>query len=212
MSEPLAAFVKLQIDRPRLVNWLAAKPQSTAHWNDWRDVGGQWYFSDGPSPLADLPEDELQGTLDVVDGWLERYEDNLALLQWVLDSAPPEARIAALSATQDVFVAGSLMFSENLSDHLLFLTLVRSASDYLPRDGHGLALVHNFVFGYPEDEKPTAALRLMPGGQSSFLAGAERMSVVPAFQPFADAMLESVPMPDFPDPHQFDDLVVKVRG
>ena len=52
MSEPDGAFLKLRIARPDLVRWLDSPPAPASRWLDWRSIGGQWYFADGPEEIV----------------------------------------------------------------------------------------------------------------------------------------------------------------
>lgn len=207
MSEPEGVFIKLEIERPQLIRWLGARPSPASRWNDWRDLGGSWHFGGGDAGLTDASDAHLQELLAVTDRTLASFDDNRAALSFVLDTAPaPQARIAAFDRAGKTFVAGSLMYSENLYDFLVFLAFARGAADHLAPSGHGLAIIKNFVFGDPDSEDPTAAMRMMPTGQSHFLGEGDRASAVPAFRDIAEAMLDEKELPDFPVRDQMGEL------
>lgn len=98
----------------------------------------------------------------------------------------PQLGLSAFDDRGMTFVAGSLTYSENLHDFIVFLAMARGIADHLAPDGHGLAIVHNYLWG----STVTAALRMMPSGDSHILPESKWHNVVPAFQPIADALAE----------------------
>lgn len=193
MSEPDSAFVKLRIERARLVAWLDAPTPRATRWRDWREIGGQWYLEGGVPNLNDVSDAGLAKRLEECDGTLSGLPTNRAALRALLDTgeAPALRRISYDPQTRD-FVAGNLIYDENLIGFLAFLTVARGAAAFLGPEDHGVAVIHNYVFGGETERVTLAALRLGPGGTSSFLSQAERGSAAGAFQSIADEMMSDV--------------------
>jgi len=196
MSEPDGAFLKLRIPRPDLVRWLDASPARASAWVDWRGIGGQWYFDAGPQELRSVSMMQLVRTMRECDAILARSGTNRQALRGILDAAEaPELRHAAYDpATQD-FIAGTLTYSENLNDFIVFLTMARGAAAFLAPDGHGIAVIHNYLWGDEDEQVTQAALRLGPGNSSGFMDEAEGRSAGGAFQVLADQMLDQARPP-----------------
>ena len=194
MSEPDAAFLKLKIDRAALVAWLADPPQLASSWRDWNRLGGEYYFRGGRRALADLTDAELGGILADCDAQLRGYANDRDALKALLTSADePFLTRIAYDLEQREFIAGTLTYSENLYDFLVFLAVARGAAKRLRPDGYGVVVIHNYIWS---DEKETrTALRLGPGDQSEFMAPAEFASAAGVFQPIADEVLKGEPFP-----------------
>lgn len=192
MSEPDSAFLKLQITREGLALWLRARPSRASRWTDWRAIGGRYYLSGGSVALADASDAELDGTLREANARLAAFTRNDDILRHLLAgrAEAPELSLCAFDRRGETFVAGSLAYSESLGDLIVFLTMARSAADHLSPTGRGLAIVHNYLWGDADEQTTTAALRMMPSGESHLLPEADRPSVAPAFQPIADALTE----------------------
>lgn len=109
----------------------------------------------------------------------------------------PEAWLAAFDQTGRTFVAGSLLYSENLTEFIVFLALARGAADRLASAGHGLAVIQNVVWGDGKEKEVTAAIRMRPNGDTQFLPAAEKSSVGPAFQAIADTRIDGHLPPGF---------------
>lgn len=194
MSEPDAAFLKLKIDRADLVAWLEDRPPMASSWADWRSIGGEYYFNAGRGDIADISDAQLGKTLAECDAQLLLYPSNRAALRELLasDDEPFLTRIAYDPQRRE-FVAGSLSYSENLGDYIVFLTVARGAASRLRADGFGVVVIHNYIWG---DEKATqTALRLGPGEKSEFMAASELASAAGAFQPIADEVLTAKTFP-----------------
>ncbi|WP_209440282.1 hypothetical protein [Achromobacter insuavis] len=120
MSEPYSAFLNLQMPRENLARWLAAPAPAASRWSDWRAIGGQWYLSEGKD-LAASSNQDLGRLIAECDAMLARHADNRAALRAILTSAEPEnIKVAAYDRTGTCFVAGSLTYSENLYDLIVF--------------------------------------------------------------------------------------------
>jgi len=194
MTEPDAAFLKLQISRESLIRWLDSPVPPASNWRDWRDIGEQWNFKGGPRPIAHISEAELQETIAQCDKRLVQRTNRQVLCGDVLESAEaPYLKHAAYDAKTREFVAGSFTYSENLDDFIVFLTLARGAANYLGPDGYGIAVIHNYVWGDESERITQAAIRLGPGARSEFMVKAEMASAGGAFQPLADATLDEHP-------------------
>jgi hypothetical protein len=194
MSEPDAAFLKLEIDRTDLIGWLDDRPPLASAWRDWRSIGGEYYFRGGRRDIADITDAELGATLADCDAQLRGYESNRAALRELLVSSDePFLTRIAYDPEQREFVAGTLTYSENLYDFIVFLSVARGAARRLKPDGYGVVVIHNYIWS---DEKETrTALRLGPGDKSEFMAPADFASAAGAFQPIADEVLKSEKFP-----------------
>ncbi|MEH3144304.1 MAG: hypothetical protein PGN34_02905 [Methylobacterium frigidaeris] len=206
MTEPLSAFLKLTIDRPDLVRWLDAPTPDPARWSDWRDIGGEWYLSADRS-LATISEAELSESCEAAGSILGVGNSwgihNRAALRRLLHGSPPECCRIAYDAETRTFLAGTLLFDENLYSFLAFLTLARGAADCLGLEGRGVAVINDYVFGPAEDA--TAALELGPAGRSRLLPQGSRGDAVAVFQPLANELMTETDDP--PDPvDQLDEL------
>jgi hypothetical protein len=190
MSEPDGAFLKLRIARPDLIRWLDAPPARASGWVDWRDIGGQWYFDAGPEELRGISMMQLLRTMAECDAILGRAATNRQALRAILNaSEAPEIRHAAYHPDTQDFVAGTLTYSENLNDFIVFLAVARGAAAFLAPDGHGIAVIHNYLWGDADEQITQAALRLGPGNASGFMDEAEGRSAGGAFEALAEQML-----------------------
>ena len=199
MSEPESAFVKFKIGREALTRWLDAKPSPATRWHDWRAIGGEWYLGRGHGPLADASDDALDGILQDADARLAHVADNRELLgMLVVHSAEaPELWLATFEQGAENFVAGSLTYSENLEDFIVFLALARGVADYLDGADHGHAIVHNYLWGSEEDQGSTAVLEMLPSGVSRLLPEVEQPEVAASFVPVVDALMDAQLPPGF---------------
>ncbi|MGO4124603.1 hypothetical protein AB4Z01_09380 [Inquilinus sp. YAF38] len=196
MSEPDGAFLKLRIARPDLVRWLDAPPARASGWVDWRDIGGQWYFDAGPEELRGISMMQLVRTMAECDAILARSATNRQALRGILNAAEtPEIRHATYDPGTRDFVAGTLTYSENLNDFIVFLAIARGAAAFLAPDEHGIAVIHNYLWGDEDEQITQAALRLGPGSASGFMDEAEGRSAGGAFQALADQMLDQARPP-----------------
>lgn len=188
MSEPEAALLKLQVTRPVLTRWLRARPPLASRWDDWRTIGGTWEMDGEKVALADAPGTKVGAFVLDADRMLAAAPDNRELLHGLITGTAetPELRLSAFDDRGTTFVAGSLTYSENLHDFIVFLAMARGIADHLAPEGHGLAILHNYLWG----SAVTAAVRMMPSGDSHILPESEWQNVVPAFQPIADALAE----------------------
>lgn len=212
MSEPYGAFMKVRIGRPALVRWLDAAPPSASRWTDWRDMGGRWYLKSGPADLRDAPAADLAAIVAEVDARLSAFISTRDVLKAMLRPDPPDTdesltltRRIAYEATARELVAGALLYGEGLSELMLFLTIARGCTPYLPSDEHGLAVIHDWIFGPQDDTITMAALTLGPGDRSRFLAATERNSATGAFRGLADTIMEFRDRPPAPI-DQLDEL------
>ena len=143
MSEPYSAFLKLQMSRENLSRWLAAPVPAASRWSDWRTIGGQWHLSEG-NDLAASSDQDLGKLVSACDAMLARHSDNRAALRAILQSAEADnIKVAAYDSSETHFVAGSLTYSENLYDLIVFLTVARGAANFFEAEGRGLAVVHD---------------------------------------------------------------------
>jgi len=199
MSEPESAFVKFKIGREALTRWLDAKPSPASRWHDWRAMGGEWYLGRGHGPLADASDDALDGILRGADERLAHFSSNRELLGLLVvhSAEAPELWLAAFEQGGENLVAGSLTYSENLEDFIVFLALARGVADYLGPADHGHAVVHNYIWGSEEEQQTTAALQMLPSGESRLLPEAEQPDVAAAFLPVAEALMEAQLPPGF---------------
>lgn len=196
MSEPDGAFLKLRIARPDLVRWLDSPPARASGWLDWRSIGGQWYFDGGPQEIRSISMMQLVRTMAECDAMLARAGTNRQALRGILNAAEaPQIRHAAYDPRTQDFVAGTLTYSENLNDFIVFLAIARGAAAFLAPDGHGIAVIHNYLWGGEDEQITQAALRLGPGNASGFMDEAEGRSAGGAFQALADQMLDQTRPP-----------------
>jgi hypothetical protein len=86
-------------------------------------------------------------------------------------------------------IAGSLSYSDNLDDYIVFLTVARGAATRFRADGYGVVVIHNYLWGRPNERITKTAMRLGPGERSEFMAASELASAAGAFQPIADEVL-----------------------
>ena len=192
MSEPYAAFVRLQTARSDLVRWLDAPPADPARWTDWRIIEGRWYIDEPMDELAKVTDEGMAAINH--DAWqrVARCASAREAL-WALmrggNSQAFEARRCTYDAGTREFVAGSLFFDEGLIPFLAFLALARGSEDFLGADGSGVMVIHDYTFAPDDDDATVAALTLGPGKGSRLMTGSERSSAVGAFQSVANLML-----------------------
>jgi len=160
-AEPLSAFFKLRIDRPKLVRWLDSPVRRASQWTDWRDIGGQ-YHNVGVQELRDFSDADMARTVAESDALLLRYKDNRAAVREIMNSAEePYLKHASYRTDTQDFVAGSLTYAENLVDYIAFYTVVRGAAASFAGDDYGIAVIHNYQWGSTRDT--SSAMRLGPG-------------------------------------------------
>ncbi|KAA5923043.1 hypothetical protein [Achromobacter xylosoxidans] len=204
MSEPYSAFLKLQIPRGHLAQWLAAPVPAASRWSDWGAIGGQWYLRAGKD-LAASSDQDLGRLVAECDAMLARHPDNRAALKAILNSAQAEnIKIAAYDRAGTHFVAGSLTYSENLYDLIVFFTVARGAADFFAADGHGLAVVHDYLWGEEGERETVAALGLSGQGGSRFAAPDEQGDAAGAFERMVETMLDGKDDPEFHPRDQLD--------
>lgn len=207
MSEPDSAFFKLQIERADLVRWLETRPQPTSDWSDWRSIGGQWYIGAGPKALDDATADEFSATISECDAQIHGYPSNRAAIGALLSyPEQPQYKRATYDSGTKTFLAGTIAYSENLNDFLVFLTIVRGSAAFLGPGGYGVAVVHNYVWGGESEQITQAALRLGPNATSAFLDEREQASAAGAFQSLVDVMLQDPQSAPPPPPYELDTL------
>lgn len=206
MSEPYSAFLKFQMPRENLARWLAAPVPAASRWPDWRTIGGQWYLSGGKD-LAASSDQDLGKLVSECDAMLARHSDNRAALRSILQSAEADnIKVAAYDSSETHFVAGSLTYSENLYDLIVFLTVARGAADFFEAEGRGLAVVHDYIWGEEGERETVAALGLDGIGRSEFLASDAFGNAAGAFERMVDAMLDGKDDPEFHPRDQLDRL------
>ncbi|WP_334166838.1 hypothetical protein [Achromobacter mucicolens] len=206
MSEPYSAFLKLQMSRENLSRWLAAPVPAASRWSDWRTIGGQWHLSEGKD-LAASSDQDLGKLISECDAMLARHSDNRAALRAILQSAEADnIKVAAYDSSETHFVAGSLTYSENLYDLIVFLTVARGAADFLEVEGRGLAVVHDYIWGEEGERETVAALGLAGIGGSEFLASDAFGNAAGAFEGMVDAMLDGKDDAEFHPRDQLDRL------
>ncbi|CAB3899686.1 MULTISPECIES: hypothetical protein [Achromobacter] len=206
MSEPYSAFLKLQMSRENLSRWLAAPVPAASRWSDWRTIGGQWHLSEGKD-LAASSDQDLGKLISECDAMLARHSDNRAALRAILQSAEADnIKVAAYDSSETHFVAGSLTYSENLYDLIVFLTVARGAADFFEADGRGLAVVHDYIWGEEGERETVAALGLDGIGGSEFLASDAFGNAAGAFDAMVDAMLDGKDDAEFHPRDQLDRL------
>jgi hypothetical protein len=126
MSESDAAFLKLGIDRDALIAWLDDRPPPATNWSDWRSIGSEYFFEGGRGDIANFPEAELNGRLADCDRQLRGYATNREALRQLFDpSEDPFLIRVSYDAERREFIAGSLAYSENLGDYIVFLAVAR---------------------------------------------------------------------------------------
>lgn len=198
MSEPDSAFMKFRISRATLVRWLDAPPSRASRWSDWRAISGQWY-TDGKTTLAEAAEPVVADIVQDADTEIARFTDNRQFVRRLLndpnrlgDPGDPDdqLQIAAFDDHGEYFLAGTIEYSQNLIDIIVFLAIARGAADYFDASDHGVAIVHNFIWGGESDEAEVAALRLLPSGESRLLPKTEYRTIVPIFRPIVDALVD----------------------
>lgn len=138
MSEPYAALVQVTIDKDALIAYLAARPRPASQWNDWSRIRGRWYgFS---------WEEDLAGVLAKADRWLGgSYRD--AVSEVLRASEASALGRCAYDEVSQRFTFGTLTYSENLYDFVIFFAAARALSHYLHDPQSGFALVHNYLWG-----------------------------------------------------------------
>ena len=102
--------------------------------------------------------------------------------------------------------AGSLTYSENLHDLIVFFSMARGAADFFEADGRGLAVVHGYLWGEEDERETVAALELAGNGGSVFLASEALGRAAGAFEAMVDAMLEGKEDPEFQPRNQLEHL------
>jgi len=206
MSEPYSAFLKLQIAPARFSQWLDGPVRLASTWADWDSIGGLWHPDAGGEPTP-LSEQNLGALLTRCDTALARCKDNRTALRSILDTAEDDSlKMATFNRSRTRFVAGSLTYSENLNDFLFFLAAARGAADMLGPKGHGIIVIHNYIWGKLHEQNSIAAIRLGPEGKSEFMSPGELVSAAGAFQPIAEAILSGEKHPDFQLQDQLDQI------
>jgi hypothetical protein len=165
MSEPYAALAQVTIDRAALTAWLAARPQSSAQWSDWRRIGGHWHgFS---------WDDDLAEVFAKADRWLGRsYRD--AITEVLRASEAPALGRCSYDEASRRFTFATLTFSENLNDFVMFFAAARGLSPYMHDPQSGFALVHNYLWG--DRDHTIAVMGLGADGHCYFLDAGEDAS------------------------------------
>jgi hypothetical protein len=196
MSEPDAAFFKLRIERPQLIRWLDAPVPPASKWSDWRNIGGQYYFGD-VRDIKDIPDQKMADQILECDRELRPYATNRDAVRAILETAAgaPYLKRAVYHADTQDFVAGSLIYAENLDNCMVFYAVVRGAEAFLGADGYGIAVIHNYIWGAANERRTRSALRLGPGARSEFMKETERASAGGAFQGIANEMLSPAHRP-----------------
>ena len=168
-------------------------------------MGGRWYLKSGLADLRDAPAADLAAIVAEVDARLSGTASNREVLKAMLRPDPPDTdegltltRRIAYEATARELVAGALLYGEGLSELMLFLAIARGCTPHLPSDEHGLAVIHDWVFGPQDGTVTVAALTLGPGDRSRFLAATERNSAAGAFRALADTIVEPRDRPPAP--------------
>lgn len=204
MSEPYSAFLKLEISRENLARWLAAPVPAASRWPDWRAIGGQWYLSEGRD-LATCSDQDLGKLIAECDARLERHVDNRAALRAILQSAEADnIKVAAHDRAGTHFVAGSLTYSENLYDLVVFFALARGAADFLDPGGRGLAVVHDYLWGEEGERETVAVLEMVGPGGSEFTPIGESGKAASVFEAMVETMLDAKDDPQFHPRDQLD--------
>lgn len=202
MSEPISAFFKLRIERSRLVQWLDSPVAPASRWTDWRDMGGQ-YYNAGNKDFRDCSDIDMARITAECDASLCRCRDNRIALQGIMRTAEaPQYKRASYRADTRDFVAGSLTYAENLINFILFYAIVRGVEGFFAPDESGVAVLHNFVWGGPEEQVTHSAVRLGPGARSGFMRADEMASAGGAFLPIAEEMMSQ----DSKPPAAIDEL------
>ena len=187
MSEPFAAFLKLRIDRPKLVLWLDAPVGPASQWADWRNMGGQYYGSDGVKELRDFSDSEMAEYVTECGARLRRFGDHRSALRAIMSTAAePHFKRASYHADTREFIAGSFTYGENLTDFIVFYSVVRAVEALLGDGDDGIAVIHDFVWEQATD----SAMRLGPGARSEFMNSTDMSRAGDAFQEIADEMLQ----------------------
>jgi hypothetical protein len=168
VSEPYAALAQVTIDRAALSAWLAARPQSSAQWSDWRRIGGHWHGFSWDEDLAEV--------FAKADRWLgNSYRD--AVTEVLRASEAPALGRCSHNETSRRFTFATLTYSENLNDFVMFFAAARGLSRYMHDPQSGFALVHNYLWG--DRDHTIAVMGLGADGHSYFLdAGKD----APAYQ------------------------------
>jgi hypothetical protein len=168
VSEPYAALAQVTIDRAALTAWLAAPPQSSAQWSDWRRIGGHWHgFSWDEDPAEVFAK---------ADRWLgASYRD--AVSEVLRASEAPALGRCSYDEASRRFTFATLTFSENLNDFVMFFAAARGLSRYMHDPQSGFALVHNYLWG--NRDHTIAMMGLGADGNCYFLDAGED---APAYQ------------------------------
>jgi len=204
MSEPYSALLRLQLPRERLARWLAAPVPAASRWNDWRSIAGRWRLPGGVD-LAASSDVELGEFLSDCTAMLARHAENRAALAALLESAQAEnIRVAAYDRAGAYFVAGSLTYSENLYDLVVFLAMARGAADFLEPGEHGVALVHDYLWAEDGERETVAAVHLAGKGDSGFMTPAQAGETAATFDAMVALMLDGADDPQFTPRNQFD--------
>ncbi len=197
MSEPLSAFLKLRISRPNLERWLNAPVPMASRWNDWRAIGGRWYLEGGDADFGVASDRVVANVLADCDAVLRSMAYNRNALQMILNGTKPDfGRIAGFNRAGTEFVAGVVLYAENLTAFIVFLTIARGAADFLGLGEEGIALIHNYIWGDDEEHDSVAGLRLEPSGRSIFMDRMQQMSASAVFEPIISFMMDEDIMDD----------------
>jgi hypothetical protein len=204
MSEPYSALLRLRLPRERLARWLAAPVPAASRWKDWRSIAGRWRLPGG-ADLAASTDVELGEFLADCNALLVRHADNRAALAAILQSAQAEnIKLAAYDQAGAYFVAGSLTYSENLHDLVVFLAMARGAADFLEPGEHGEALVHDYLWAEDGERETVAAVHLAGKGDSGFMTPAQSGETAATFDAMVELMLEGADDPQFTPRNQLD--------
>nr|WP_180167097.1 hypothetical protein [Stenotrophomonas sp. SbOxS2]NYU00127.1 hypothetical protein [Stenotrophomonas sp. SbOxS2] len=204
MSEPYSALLRLRLPRERLARWLAAPVPAASRWKDWRSIAGRWRLPGG-ADLAASSDVELGEFLADCNAMLARHADNRAALAAILQSAQAEnIKLAAYDQAGACFVAGSLTYSENLHDLVVFLAMARGAADFLEPGEHGEALVHDYLWAEDGERETVAAVHLAGKGDSGFMTPAQSGETAATFDAMVELMLEGADDPQFTPRNQLD--------
>ncbi len=206
MSETYSAFMELEMSNESLSRWLAAPVPAVSRRSDWRSIAGQWRLTNGEY-LDSSSAEAIAEFISDCEAMLARHLDNRAALRAILETAEADSiKVAAYNRAGTRFVAGSLTYSENLYDFVVFLAVVRGAADFFEAEDRGLALIHDYIWGEDGNRQAVAGIHLVGRGDTNFVSSTELGNATEVFEGIVEAMLDGRDDPEFKPLNQLDQI------
>ncbi|MCW9705238.1 hypothetical protein [Fodinibius salsisoli] len=138
MAELTSLYTRISIDQNSLKYFLAGSIPPVSHYDDWIPwLEGQHYYGNlSAEEVLDIDYPDL-----TVGQYLER---------WLEDSSFPGNGRIGYNKEGSEWELSLLQFSENYSDYVAMLNVLRSIDRYLGSEDEGFIMIYDFFFGDKE--------------------------------------------------------------